>query len=554
MTTGTRTQPESFDPVTLEIFWSRLISIADEAAAGLLRTAFSTIVRESNDYATVLMDRHGNSVSENTGGIASFSCILPRTTKTFLERFPADTWRPGDCVITNDPWLATGHLPDFTFVSPIFHRGALVGFAGSIAHSPDVGGALWSADCRELFEEGIRIPPIRFLREGRRNEDLIDVILSNVRVPRQVLGDFEAQVTANEVCVRRVEEFLDDVGLADLQGLAAAVHTRADIAMRRAITAVPDGTYRATLEADGFDEQITKIVCAVSIAGDRMHIDYAGTSPQIDRGINCVFNYTHAYSVYPIKCALDPFSPRNEGSYQAITVAAPEGSILNPRFPAPVGARQLTGHLLAGAIYKALAEVIPDRIIADSGAAPSMRALFSGLDRNGDRFSQVLFATGGMGASPHRDGLATTSFPTNVGAGSIEAFESVSPLVVWRKQLRPDSGGAGKFRGGLGQEAEIEVRSPSPLRLSLLSDRRDHPALGVVGGKPGAPALIEFGDGTRPHPKSRTMIEPGTRLRMIYAGGGGYGDPKTRDRDAIADDLRDGYVTPSAALADYGTK
>jgi N-methylhydantoinase B len=554
MKSGTGTQTEPFDPVTLEIFWSRLISIADEAAAGLLRTAFSTIVRESNDYATVLMDRHGNSVSENTGGIASFSCILPRTTKTFLERFPADTWRPGDCVITNDPWLATGHLPDFTFVSPIFHRGALVGFAGSIAHSPDVGGALWSADCRELFEEGIRIPPIRFLREGRRNEDLIDVILSNVRVPRQVLGDFEAQVTANEVCVRRVEEFLDDVGLADLQGLAAAVHTRADIAMRRAITTVPDGTYRATLEADGFDEQITKIVCAVSVAGDRMHIDYAGTSPQIDRGINCVFNYTHAYSVYPIKCALDPFSPRNEGSYQAITVTAPEGSILNPRFPAPVGARQLTGHLLAGAIYKALAEVIPDRIIADSGAAPSMRALFSGLDRNGDRFSQVLFATGGMGASPHRDGLATTSFPTNVGAGSIEAFESVSPLVVWRKELRPDSGGAGKFRGGLGQEAEIEVRSPSPLRLSLLSDRRDHPALGVVGGKPGAPALIEFGDGTRPHPKSRTMIEPGTRLRMIYAGGGGYGDPKTRDRDAIADDLRDGYVTPSAALADYGTK
>jgi N-methylhydantoinase B len=511
-------------------------------------------VRESNDYATVLMDRHGNSVSENTGGIASFSCILPRTTKTFLERFPAETWRPGDCVITNDPWLATGHLPDFTFVSPIFHKDALVGFAGSIAHSPDVGGALWSADCRELFEEGIRIPPIRFLREGRRNEELIDIILSNVRVPRQVLGDFEAQVTANEVCVRRVEEFLGDVGLADLQGLAAAVHTRADAAMRRAIAVVPDGTYRATLEADGFDAQVTKIVCAVTVSGDRMHIDYAGTSPQIDRGINCVFNYTHAYSVYPVKCALDPFSPRNEGSYQAISVAAPEGSILNPRFPAPVGARQLTGHLLAGAIYQALAEVVPDRIIAESGAAPSMRALFSGLDRNGDRFSQVLFATGGMGASPHRDGLPTTSFPTNVGAGSIEAFESVSPLVVWRKQLRPDSGGAGRYRGGLGQEAEIEVRSPSPLRLSLLSDRRDHPALGVLGGASGAPALIEFGDGTRPHPKSRTTIAPGTRLRMIYAGGGGYGDPKTRDPAAIGADLRDEYITPAAARAAYGTK
>ena len=552
--TDKRAAHDSFDPVTLEIFWSRLISIADEAAAGLLRTAFSTIVRESNDYATVLMDRDGNSVSENTGGIASFSCILPRTTKTFLERFPRETWRPGDCVITNDPWLATGHLPDFTFVSPIFHRGRLTGFAGSIAHSPDVGGALWSADCRELFEEGIRIPPVRYLREGKRNEELIDIILSNVRVPRQVLGDFEAQVTANEVCVRRVEEFLGDVDLADLQGLATAVYSRADAAMRRAIAAVPDGTYRATLEADGFDEQMTRIVCAVTVAGERMHIDYAGTSPQIDRGINCVFNYTHAYSVYPVKCALDPFTPRNEGSYQAISVAAPEGTILNPRFPAPVGARQLTGHLLAGAIYRALAGVVPDRVIAESGAAPSMRALFSGLDRNGDRFSQVLFATGGMGASPHRDGLPTTSFPTNVGAGSIEAFESVSPLVVWRKQLRPDSGGAGRFRGGLGQEAEIEVRSPAPVRLSLLSDRRDHPALGVLGGAPGAPALIEFADGTRPHPKSRTTVPPGTRLRMIYAGGGGYGDPKARDPDALARDVRDGYVTPDAARDDYGAK
>ena len=543
-----------FDPVTLEIFWSRLISIADEAATGLLRTAFSTIVRESNDFATVLMDCDGNSISENTGGIASFSCILPRTTKEFLRRFPAETWRPGDCVITNDPWLATGHLPDFTFVSPVFHRGALVGFAGSIAHSPDVGGALWSADCRELYEEGIRIPPARFLREGRRNDELVEVMLANVRVPRQVLGDFEAQVIANEVCVARVEEFLSDVGLDDLQMLARTLHTRADLAMRRAISAVPDGSYRAVLEADGFDEQTTRLACAVSVTGETIHIDYAGTSPQIDRGINCVLNYTDAYSVYPIKCALDPFTPRNEGSYRAITVAAPEGSILNPRFPAPVGARQLTGHLLAGVIYRALAEVIPDQVIAESGAAPSMRALFSGVDRNGDRFSQVLFATGGMGASPHRDGLATTSFPTNVGAGSIEAFESVSPLVVWYKQLRPDSGGAGRFRGGLGQEAEIEVRSPVPVRLSLLSDRRDHPALGLLGGGAGAPALIELGDGSRPHPKSRTTVAPGTRVRMVYAGGGGYGDPGARDRAALENDLRDGYVTPAAARAQYRRK
>ncbi len=531
------------DPITLEVHWSRLISIADEAATALLRTAFSTIVRESNDFATVLMDAEGNSVSENTGGIASFSCILPRTTRAFLARFPADSWRPGDVVITNDPWLATGHLPDITAVSPIFHRGRLVGFAGSIAHSPDVGGALWGADCQEVFEEGVRIPPLRIMREGVWNADVLEMFLANTRVPRQVQGDLEAQITANQVCAAGVAEFLDDSGLPDLAELGAALAARTDAAMRAAITALPDGDYHAVQEADGFDAEKTRIVCTVRIRGDTMEIDYEGTSPQIARGINCVWNYTHAYSVYPVKCALDPFTPRNEGSYRAITVRAPERSILNPLYPAPVSARQLTGHLLAGAIYRALAPVMPERVIADCGGAPTMRCLFSGLDRNGDRFSQVLFASGGMGAAPHRDGLPTTAFPTNAGAGSIEAFESVAPLVVWRKQFRPDSGGAGQFRGGLGQEAEIEVRAPAPLRLSLLSDRREHPALGVLGGAPGGCSDIRMSDGTRPHPKSRTTIGPGMRLTMTYAGGGGYGPPAARPAAALEADLRDGVVT-----------
>jgi N-methylhydantoinase B len=545
---------DDFDPITLEVYWSRMISIADEAATGLLRTAFSTIVRESNDYATVLMDRNGDSVSENTGGIASFSCILPQTTKTFLKKFPAETWWPGDCVITNDPWLATGHLPDFTAVSPIFFQDRLVGFAGCIAHSPDVGGALWSADCRELFEEGLRILPARLYRGGVRNEELVEIITANVRVPGPVMGDLEAQVVSNEVAVRRVVEFLEDTGLADLQDLSAALQDRADRAIRRAIAEVPDGTYSAAIDADGFDEQRTHIACRVTVAGDTMHIDFAGTSPQVDRGINCVLNYTHAYAVYPVKCALDPFTPRNEGSYRAITVSAPEGSILNPRFPAPCSARQLTGHLLAGAIYKALADVLPEKVIAECGGAPTMRALFSGLDRNGDRFSQVLFASGGMGASPHRDGLPTTAFPTNVGAGSIEAYESVAPLLVWRKQLRPDSGGAGRFRGGLGQEAVIEVRTDAPVRLSLLSDRRDHPAQGLLGGMPGAPAVIEIDDGTRPHPKSRTTVAAGRKVTLLYPGGGGFGDPRRRDRAAVEADIRDGYVTPEAASRDYGVE
>jgi N-methylhydantoinase B len=347
-------------------------------------------------------------------------------------------------------------------------------------------------------------------------------------------------------------EFLDDSELDDLTRLSTDLQGRAEQAMRNAIEEVPDGAYHATLDADGFDEDETHIECTVTVKGSNLKIDYAGTSKQINRGLNTVMNYTHAYSAYPVKCALDPYTPRNEGSYRPIEVVAPEGSILNPRYPAPCNARQLTGHLLAGVIYGALVQAVPEKVIADSGSAPSMRAVFSGVNPMGNRFTQILFASGGMGACPAKDGLATTAFPTNAGAGSIEAFESVAPLIVWKKELRVDSGGAGAFRGGLGQECEIEVRSEDELQLSLLSDRWRHPALGVLGGLPGAPSQIRFSDGTVPHQKSRTSISPGARLHMVYAGGGGYGDPKDRDPARVRDDVKNGYVSAAAAKRDYG--
>jgi len=546
------TRPNDFDPVSLEIYWSRLISITDESAAALVRTAFSTIVRESNDYATVLMDANGDSLAENTAGIPSFVGILPRTLRHMFERIPKESWRPGDCIITNDPWMATGHLLDVTMASPIFHKGKLVAFSGSTAHLPDIGGSLWSADCREVYEEGLRIPPVKFLREGKPNEDVFDFILGNVRVAEQVRGDLFAQVSAQQVCARRLSEFLDDTGIADLAPLSGALQTRADRAMRQAIAALPDGEYRSTVLADGFDEHETRIECRMMIDGDRMHIDYTGTSPQIPRGINCVMNYTHAYTVYPVKCAIDPLTPRNEGSYRSMTVAAPEGSILNPRYPAAVHARQLTGHLLAGAVYGCLAQAAPEKVIAECGGAPTTRALFSGTDKAGHRFSQIIFASGGMGAGAANDGLGATAFPTNVGAGSIEAFESAAPLIVWKKELRQDSGGAGRRRGGLGQDVVIEVASDEPIRLSVLADRVRHPAPGILGGQPGAPVDVVLADGTRPHPKSRSALKPGDKLTIRYAGGGGYGDPRQREPATIADDVKNGYVSAEAARRLYG--
>ncbi len=541
-----------FDPITLEILWSRLISIADESAAALLRTSFSTIVRESNDYATVLMDENGDSLAENTTGIPSFVGILPRTLKHFLKRFPKEQWRPGDCIITNDPWMATGHLPDITMAAPIFHKGRLVGFSGSIAHSPDIGGSIWSSDCREVFEEGIRIPPMKFLEEGKPNRILFEMIESNVRVPDQVMGDLDAQVTAQHACARRLQEFLDDAGMVDLTALSAALQQRADMAMRKAIEAVPDGTYRSRVSADGYDADETHIECAITVKGSNLHVDYAGTSKQIDRGLNSVMNYTYAYTVYPIKCALDPVTPRNEGSYRSVTVDAPLGSVLNPRYPAPVNARQLTGHLLAGALYKALAQAVPEKVSAESGSAPTVRSVYSGTDRKGNRFSQILFASGGMGGNCQQDGHSCTAFPTNAGSGSIEALESISPLVVWKKEFRPDSGGPGKFRGGLGQDVEVEVVSNDPIRLSLLSDRQKYPPQGLLGGMPGAKVDIFLGNGTKPHPKSRSTLMPGDRLTMRFSGGAGYGDPRARDRESVRRDVLNGYVTSDAARRDYG--
>lgn len=550
----TMTKPgrTGFDPVSLEILGTRLISIVDESAAALLRTSFSTNVRESNDFATVLTDANGDSLAENSMGIPSFVGMLPRTIKHFLARYPTDAWRPGDCVITNDPWIATGHLPDVAMAAPIFHKGRLVGFSGSVAHLPDIGGSGWASDCRELFEEGLRIPIVKFLKEDRPNRDMVDIIRGNVRVPDQVLGDLEAQVTAQRVCARRLSEFLDDAGMVDLSALSLALQERADISMRRAIQAVPDGIYRGSVDADGFDADETHIECAITVKGAALHVDFAGTSKQIARGLNSVLGYTYAYTAYPIKCALDPLTPRNEGSFRAITVDAPAGSILNPRPPAPCNARQLTGHLLAGVIFGALARAIPARVIAESGGAPPVRSVYSGIDRHGNRFSQVLYASGGMGGSAVKDGYSCMAFPTNAGAGSIEAFESIAPLVVWRKEFRPDSGGAGKYRGGLGQDVEVEVVSGEPLRVSLLSDRIKYAPRGLLGGADGAKVEIHLADGTRPHPKSRSGLAPGDRLIMRYGGGGGFGDPRERDSELIRRDVRDGYVSKTAARRDYG--
>ena len=542
--------PKDFDPISLEIMWNRLVSVVDEAAATLVRTSFSTIVKESNDYACVLLDANGSGLANNSASIPSFIATVPKTVREFLKKFPQDQWEPGDVVMTNDPWLASGHLPDITMAMPIFHKGKLTAFAGTIAHSPDIGGTVWSADTRELFEEGLRIPPMKLYRGGKPNESLMEIIRENVRVPEMVFGDINAQITAQTMCRNRLVEFLTDTGIDDLVDLTQEIQSRAEKVMREAISKVPDGEYEKTVKMDGFDEPIT-LHCKLTVNGDEMELDFDGSSPQIGRALNSVMNYTSSYAHYPVKCALDPHTPKNEGSYRPITVKAPEGSILNPTVPAPVNARQLVGHMLSACVFGALIEAVPEKVIAESGSQPTMRVLFTGLGLDGEKFSTILFANGGMGARYDKDGLGCIPYPTNSSCGSIEIFETAVPVLFWKKEMATDSGGAGRFRGGLGQEIILDVISKDPLHVSLLSDRQKHPAQGHMGGLAGAPNRIILNDGQFIHPKSQTDLNPGDRLTLNYAGGGGFGPPDKRDLKMVEEDLSEELISHESAKAIY---
>lgn len=540
-----------FDAIALEILWGRLVAIVDEAATALQRTSFSTTVRDSNDFACVLLAPDGSALAENTLGVASFAGVMSLVMRRVLQRFPAEGWREGDVVLTNDPWINTGHLPDTAIIAPVFHQGRLVAFAGNTAHKADIGGAGYAADATDVFEEGLRIPICKLYDGGRINDLLVELITDNVRVPDSVLGDLHAQVAAAHVCGERVRGFLDEQNFSDLAPLGRQIQQRAEQAMRRAIADLPDGVYESVVRSDGFDEPID-IRAKVIVEGDSVTVDFAGTSPQIRRGINSVYNYTYAFACYTLKCLFDPVTRKNEGSYKPFRILAPEGSILNCRFPAPVMARSQTGHFVSSAVLLAMAQAMPERVIADSGSCPGLRVAIRGVNHHGRRFAQILFPNGGMGARAHLDGLSTTGFPTNAGGGSIEVIESVSPLVVWRRELQQDSGGPGRQRGGLGQHLEIESTAAEPLDVNLQFDRVHNPAQGLFGGLPGGPSRLGMQDGTPVASKGRIVMHQGDVLKLDYAGGGGYGPPAERSRAAVRADLRDGLISEQAARATYG--
>ncbi len=541
---------KKIDGISLEVIWSRLISIVDEMAINLKRMSFSTIVREANDYACVLFDCYGNSIASNSIAIPSFIGTLPRTIKSIFKKFPPDSLHEGDVVVTNDPWIGSGHLPDISVVSPIFRKGTLIGFSGSVAHASDVGGRLWSADAKELFEEGVRIPIMKLYRSGKPNQDLLEFFLANVRVPEQVNGDINAQVMASEVMSDRLNELLNEYDLEGMESFSQEIVRRTEQIMRKEITRIPDGTYHHVVCADGFESPV-KIVCTLTVEGADIRIDYKGTSPQSQRGINVVLNYTYSFSMYAIKCVLLPDIPINEGCFRPCTVSAPEGSILNPRFPAAVGARHVIGHFTPYAVLGALSQVVPDRVIAEGGT--SGYPYFGGTDKHTRKFTQFLPMAGGFGAHHNRDGENCLYFPSNASNVPVEIVEAMSPLQIIRKEFITDSGGPGKFRGGCGQEFIIRANDEVlPLTMSMITERTRFPANGILGGKPGCTRKTILNDNETPHPKLQISFPPGSSLSTVVPGGGGYGNPLERDPARVAQDVKLGFVSIEKAREDYG--
>jgi N-methylhydantoinase B len=538
------------DTILVEVLANRLVSIVNEQQAALIRTAFSTVVRESEDLACGVFDSRGHMVAQSLTGTPGHINAMATGVRHFLTAYPPETLRPGDVLLTNDPWQTSGQINDITIVTPVFRGDRAIAFFANTCHAADIGGKILSAESREVYEEGLRIPIMKLFDAGAPNETLLTIVRANVRTPDETVGDFYAQSACNDVGARSLETLLDEFELESIDPLADEIIQRSEHAMREAIRQLPDGVYRNESWSDGFDEPV-RLEVAVTVDGDELEIDFAGSSPQSRHGINLVLNYTHAYASFAAKAALAPDVPHNEGSFRPVRVAAPPGSILNCLEPAPVGTRHLIGHLLPGVIFGALAPALPDRLIA-TGADATWLTIWRGTERTGEPFSLTLFQSGGTGARATKDGLSTTGFPSGVAGVPAEVIETLTPLVQHRRELRTDSGGAGRWRGGLGQLTEMGSRGAGPWSVSTLIDRTRHPAPGLEGAGPGAPGGLALSSGEPAQPKTVLHVPQDVRVILSPPGGGGYGDPLERDPERVLADVVDGYVSIESAREDYG--
>jgi N-methylhydantoinase B len=547
---------EKFDPITLEILWRRLISIVDEADSSVARTAFSSLLRDAHDYTCMFTDRKGRELAQGTFATPGQSGAMALGIKNLVNKLPLDTYRPGDVFITNDPWALAGHLNDVCVISPIFYRDRLTAFTACVFHHSDIGGRV-SSDNLEVFEEGLFLPLVKLYDAGVLNESIVEIIRWNVRTPDEVIGDIRSQISANHVCAEKISQMLDEYKLDSVDDLADEIIGHTEKSMREAIDKVPDGVYRAegTIEQPEGKEDIIIKAC-VEVKGSDIIVDLDGSSPHVDWGGNVVYNFTYAYVFMAMKSIFSPDIPNNDGCARPIMLKAPEGSVVNCKFPVAVAARLQVGHFLTEIIYRALAEILPAKVLACGGGTPATMYVFYGKRSDGRKFHSVIVRGGGLGASAVHDGQYVYCFPANGANTPVEIVESDAPLIIEKRELLTDSGGPGRMKGGLGRREIIVIPGDEyapfpPVNLGIQAGRFSYPPEGLFGGKSGLRAQFLV-NGKPGNPYGLTHLKPGDVIINDAPGGGGYGDPLNRDTEQVERDVMNGYVTIESARQSYG--
>ncbi|MDM8346433.1 hydantoinase B/oxoprolinase family protein [Pseudochrobactrum sp. sp1633] len=531
------------DEIRMQVMWNRLISVVEEQALTLLRTAFSTSVREAGDLSAGVFDPQGQMLAQAVTGTPGHVNTMAEAVLEFIKEIPREEMFEGDTYVTNDPWKGTGHLHDITMVSPSFLNGELVAFFACTAHVVDVGGRGFGADGKSVYEEGIQIPIMKFAERGVVNKDLIRILRANVREPHQVVGDFYSLSACNEVGHRRLVDMMREIGLTSLDNLSEFIFSRTTNAMRERHAQFPEGSWSSELMTDGYDAPI-RLAAVVDMKDGLVNVDFTGSDPMSRWGINVPIIYTKAYASYALKCVLAPEIPNNAASLAFFTVSS-ETNILNAQRPAPVSLRHVIGHMVPDLVFGALAQALPGQIMAEgAGALWNIHISVRPVNGQSGRNAEVLmFNSGGMGARPALDGLSATAFPSGVHTMPIEATEHTGPVIIWRKELRPDSGGDGEFRGGLGQVIEIGAADNHEFDFSAMFDRVTQAPRGRNGGKNGTAGTVKLDDGTTMRSKGWQHVPAGKRLVLNLPGGGGYGNPAQRCAQAKEQDRLQGYVT-----------
>ena len=531
--------------IRYQIMWNRLIAVVEEQAQALIRTAFSPIVRECGDLSAGIFDLKGRMLAQAVTGTPGHVNSMALSVSHFIERFPLGTMQPGDIYITNDPWMGTGHLNDFVLTTPAFHRGKLIALFSCTSHLMDIGGIGFGPDGTDVFMEGLYIPHLKLAEGGRMNETLMAMIRANTRLPVDTEGDVYSLAACNDVGAKRLSEMMDEFGLDSLDDLAEHVIANSRAAVEAEIAKLPKGTYRNTMRIDGYDEPID-LTAAITVGEKTIHVDFTGTTGVQKRGINVPMAYTEAYTCFGLGCVVAARIPNNAGSLAPLTVSAPPGSILNAPYPRAVASRHVIGQMLPDVVFGCLRQAVPERVPAEGTSCIWMMSLrgptaTDAADKRG--FAITITSNGGTGARPMKDGLDATAYPSGVKGTPVEIAESIAPVVFWRKELRPDSGGAGRTRGGMGQVIEVESSKGLPFELLAAFDRIDHPARGRDGGENGASGVLQLKSGQKLKGKGFQTIPAGERLVLMTPGGGGVGAPSERTDEASARDLRDGLVT-----------